>query len=149
MANYVQVQYDIASPHGIVQRCLGMKCAVSANNSPNKIPGIASQSCFSAVTIYNNDQIELIYGNSRNKVPFSQNGVACVHGECNAIWEAIHIADGIPTVLEMYIEMEPCPPCRAFLDNVFPGATPTIYYSFNYPAGVNAWSLAARTLVGN
>lgn len=148
MPIYVQVDYNpYTSPIGTVQSCLLFKRAVATPGSPQKINGIASASCFSAVSALIRGEPQMIFGNSRNKVPFSAQGVACVHGECNAIWEAMHLADPeMPTVLEMYIEMHPCDKCEPFLRNALP-ANQIVYYSFPYtPDGVAAWTAAAHAL---
>lgn len=147
MPNYIQVPYNPDSQLGTVQSCLRYKRMVATDRSPEKISGIAYQSCFSAVAVLIAGEPQLIYGNSRNKVPYAETRVACVHGECNAIWEAINDADpNMPTILEMYIEVHPCPNCAAFLNNALP-ADQTVYYSFMYSReGLDAWKEAARRL---
>ncbi|GAB4272421.1 MAG: hypothetical protein Kow0080_18860 [Candidatus Promineifilaceae bacterium] len=146
MPNYIQVPYNPDSPLGIVQSCLRYKKMAATGGSPGKIRGIAHQSCFSAVSMLIAGKPQLIYGNSRNKVPYTETGVACVHGECNAIWEAMSDADpNMPVILEMYVEIHPCPNCAAFLNNALP-ADQEVYYSFKYPDELAEWQIAARKL---
>ncbi|AEQ96652.1 hypothetical protein XOC_2534 [Xanthomonas oryzae pv. oryzicola BLS256] len=90
-----------------------------------------------------------MFGNSRIRIPFKVNGVdvatACAHAELTALWNAIADEPGIPTILEMYIEMSPCEKCQAALNNLLqPGQE--IYYSFDHPDEVEAWKDAAKHL---
>ncbi len=147
MPVYTQVAYDLTSEHGTVSQCLRKKRDIATPGSADKISGIGSASCCSAVSALVNNEPQLIIGNSRNKVPYKRTAIACVHGECNALWDAIEEqANGMPTILEMYIEMHPCPKCAAFLDNALPPGQ-EVLYSFPYsPAGVTAWTAAAKAL---
>ncbi|AVQ07159.1 TPA: hypothetical protein HH295_02200 [Xanthomonas vasicola pv. zeae] len=151
MPNLTKVRYDINSPNGAVSACLRKKREVVRSRDDGGINGIGPYSCCSFVTYIRNgsETTDNVFGNSRIRIPFKVNGVdvanACAHGELTALWNAIADEPGIPTIVEMYIEMSPCEKCQAALNNLLkPGQE--IFYSFDHPGEVEAWKDAAKHL---
>nr|WP_306170239.1 hypothetical protein [Xanthomonas oryzae] len=150
MPNLTKVPYDINSANGVVRACLRKKREVAQSQDDGGINGIGAGSCCSFVTyIKHGGEVDNVFGNSRIRIPFKVNGVdvanACAHGELTALWNAIADEPGIPTIVEMYIEMSPCSKCQNALNNLLqPGQE--IYYSFDHPDEVEAWKVAAKHL---
>jgi|GEM_PF-727996 len=144
-----KVPYDINSANGAVRACLRKKREVSQSRDDGGINGIGPYSCCCFVTYlkHGSRNTDNVFGNSRIRIPFKVNGVdvanACAHGELTALWNAIADEPGIPTIVEMYIEMSPCEKCQAALNNLLqPGQE--IFYSFDHPGEVEAWKDAAK-----
>lgn len=150
MVELVQVAYDIRSPFGSVQACLTEK-----RRAAEVIEGIGPASCCSFVSYLDgNGTPGAVFGNSRIRIPFAMaNGPdpgqdvrnACCHGELVALWHLFNEQNAIPQILEMYIEMSPCPNCEVALNNILPQQL-VIYYSFRYGADTEAWRAAAVAL---
>lgn len=145
-----KVPYDINSVEGTVQACLRKKREVARSRAEGGVTGIGAESCCSFVEyLDSNGQVDNVFGNSRVRVPFRVNGVdianACVHGELNALWNAMADEPGIPTILSLYIEMSPCTRCRSALENLLQ-PNQEVLYSFDHPGEVQAWKAAARRL---
>ncbi|AKK67151.1 hypothetical protein ISN35_11965 [Xanthomonas translucens pv. undulosa] len=145
-----KVPYDLNSANGAVQACLRKKREVAQSADAGGVNGIGAASCCSFVSYLNsNGKVDNVFGNSRIRIPFRVNGVevanACAHGELTALWNAMADEPGIPTIISMYIEMSPCDKCRSALNNLLPPGQ-EIFYSFDHPSEVAAWTAAARHL---
>lgn len=145
-----RIDYDPNGPNGSVRACLQKKRQVSRSRHAGGISGIGTTSCCSFVTyVKKNGHIDNVFGNSRIRIPFQVNGAdirtSCVHGELSALWNAITDEDGIPTILEIYIEISPCPKCESALNNLL-RPDQEILYSFRYSDQREEWERAAHRL---
>lgn len=139
--------YDPNSPEGAVRACLQGKIAAVGT-----IAGIGPHSCCSFISYVrpSDGVVDNVLGNSRLRVPYAAKATgavanACVHGELAALWNAIEDCNGVPQILEMYVEMSPCVNCEVALRNLLPPGT-VVLYSFAHPADVAAWQAAATNL---
>ncbi len=150
MIRLMKVPYAINSPHGSVQACLRKKREVTRLRADGGITGIGPASCCCFVEYLRPDgSADNVFGNSRIRVPFFKSSrgevsTACVHGELSALWHVLGDIADIGDVLSIYIEMSPCPKCRAALDNIL--GDKDVLYSFDYETEIPRWEAAARQL---
>ncbi|MCH4090224.1 hypothetical protein [Acetobacter sp.] len=143
-----RVNYDINSPNEAVRTCLQKKKQMSAAVGQGGFNGIGKESCCAYVSWGNNNRICSAIGVSRNRSLFCKSGqfsTAYIHGELDAIVQAIEENNALPHFHQIYIEMSPCPKCTAALNNLLPD-NQVVYFSFDYQTERELWAAAARRL---
>jgi deoxycytidylate deaminase len=141
----IQVPYGLDSKNGAAQVCLKRK-----REAAQEFNGIGPLSCWSLVMYMDADDTpQTVLGVSRGGILYVSKTAdqrrACAHGELTALWEAIDACNGVPKILEIYVEMSPCDKCREHLDGILPHGT-QVNYSFDYKNDKDAWKAAANQL---